>query len=37
VKISLPGGKVKIKWEGAGRSLWMLGPACLVYEGRIDV
>ena len=37
VKISLPGGKVKIKWEGAGRSLRMLGPACLVYEGRIDV
>ncbi len=37
VKISLPGGKVKIKWEGAGQSLRMLGPACLVYEGRIDV
>jgi diaminopimelate epimerase len=37
VKVSLPGGKVKIKWEGAGRSVRMLGPACLVYEGRIEV
>jgi len=37
VKISLPGGKVKIKWAGQGAPLHMLGPACLVYEGRIDV
>ena len=37
VKISLPGGKVKIKWQGAGHPLTMLGPACLVYEGYIEV
>jgi diaminopimelate epimerase len=37
IKISLPGGKVKIKWAGVGHSLHMLGPACLVYEGHIDV
>jgi len=37
VKISLPGGKVKIKWPGYGHPLKMLGPACLVYEGYIEV
>ncbi len=37
MKISLPGGKVKIKWQGPGRPLRMLGPACLVYEGLIEV
>ena len=37
VKISLPGGKVKIKWPGTGHALKMLGPACLVYEGHIEV
>ena len=37
VKISLPGGKVKIKWPGTGHPLKMLGPACLVYEGHVEV
>jgi diaminopimelate epimerase len=37
IKVSLPGGKVKIKWAGSGHSLHMLGPACLVYEGHIEV
>ena len=37
VKISLPGGKVKIKWAGEGTPVHMLGPACLVYQGHIDV
>jgi len=37
IKISLPGGKVKIKWPGTGHALKMLGPACLVYEGHIEV
>ncbi len=37
VKISLPGGKIKIKWAGPGQPLYMFGPACLVYQGHIDV
>jgi diaminopimelate epimerase len=37
VKISLPGGKVKISWAGPGHCLHMLGPACLVYEGNIEI
>jgi diaminopimelate epimerase len=37
IKISLPGGKVKIRWSGPGESLHMLGPACFVYEGHIEV
>src|SRR5262245_16206773 len=37
IKISLPGGKVKISWAGLGQALRMIGPACLVYEGNIDI
>jgi diaminopimelate epimerase len=37
VKISLPGGKVRINWPGPGSPVKMIGPACLVYEGTIDL
>jgi diaminopimelate epimerase len=37
VKISLPGGKVKISWAGAGEPLLMTGPACLVYTGYVEL
>jgi diaminopimelate epimerase len=37
VKISLPGGKVKIAWAGSGQPLYMTGPACLVYEGCMEI
>jgi len=37
IKISLPGGKVKISWAGAGHSVYLLGPACFVYEGHIEL
>ncbi|MEQ8860623.1 MAG: diaminopimelate epimerase [Pseudomonadales bacterium] len=36
VKVSLPGGKVRISWQGPGSAVRMLGPASLVYEGRIQ-
>ncbi len=36
VKVSLPGGKVRITWQGPGSTVRMLGPATLVYEGRIQ-
>jgi diaminopimelate epimerase len=35
VKVSLPGGKVRIAWNGPGSDVRMTGPAALVYEGRI--
>ncbi len=35
VKISLPGGKVRINWQGQGTLVKMSGPAALVYEGQI--
>jgi diaminopimelate epimerase len=37
VKVSLPGGKVRIHWEGPGQPLHMTGPACLVYEGQVTL
>lgn len=36
VKVSLPGGKVRIAWQGPGSEVRMTGPAALVYEGRIQ-
>jgi diaminopimelate epimerase len=36
VKVSLPGGKVRISWQGPGTPVRMTGPATLVFEGRIE-
>jgi len=35
VKVSLPGGKVRIHWQGTGTPVKLTGPATLVYEGQI--
>jgi diaminopimelate epimerase len=37
VKVSLPGGKVRIRWQGPNHAVRMTGPATLVYEGQIAV
>lgn len=37
VKVSLPGGKVRIEWHGPGTPITLTGPACLVYEGQITL
>lgn len=37
VKVSLPGGKVRIQWQGPGSTVTMTGPAALVFHGRIDI
>jgi diaminopimelate epimerase len=37
VKVSLPGGKVRINWQGLGSPVRMTGPAALVFEGQIEV
>ncbi|MCB1685112.1 MAG: diaminopimelate epimerase, partial [Pseudomonadales bacterium] len=36
VKVSLPGGKVRIQWQGPGSTVTMTGPATLVFHGRIN-
>jgi diaminopimelate epimerase len=36
VKVSLPGGKVRISWQGQGTPVTLTGPATLVFEGRIE-
>ncbi len=35
VKVSLPGGKVWVHWQGAGAPVKMAGAATLVYEGSL--
>lgn len=35
VKISLPGGKVRISWQGQGTVVRMSGPATHVFEGHV--
>ena len=37
VKVSLPGGKVRIAWQGPGSRVRMAGPAKLVYEGHMSL
>jgi diaminopimelate epimerase len=36
VKVSLPGGKVRIRWQGPDSPVKMTGPATLVYEGQVE-
>jgi len=31
----LPGGDLKIHWQGEGSSVMMTGPVASVYEGQI--
>lgn len=37
VCVSLPGGALKINWAGRGQSVFMTGPAVLVFEGQIKL
>ncbi|HEY5679906.1 MAG TPA: diaminopimelate epimerase [Pseudomonadales bacterium] len=37
VKVSLPGGKVRIAWQGPETTVRMAGPATLVYEGHMSL
>jgi diaminopimelate epimerase len=37
VDVDLPGGRLTIRWPGAGEHLWMTGPAVKVFEGRVEV
>jgi diaminopimelate epimerase len=37
VKVSLPGGDLRIRWDGDGEPVWMSGPAMTVFQGSIDL
>ena len=37
VKVHLPGGTLLIRWSGGRSDIHMTGPACRVYEGRIEI
>jgi diaminopimelate epimerase len=37
VRVSLPGGDLKIRWPGEGQPLWMEGPAEVSFRGQVDV
>ncbi len=37
VTVALPGGELAISWGGRGQPVMMTGPACLVFDGRIDL
>ncbi|MCL1079476.1 diaminopimelate epimerase [Parashewanella spongiae] len=37
VRVDLPGGRLKIAWDGDSKPLWMTGPAQHVYDGQIQL
>jgi diaminopimelate epimerase len=37
VTVELPGGQLRIRWEGPGQSVWMTGEAIMVFEGSVEV
>ncbi|MDP5255712.1 MULTISPECIES: diaminopimelate epimerase [unclassified Vibrio] len=36
VSVSLPGGELKIQWQGPGKPLYMTGPATHIYDGQVS-
>jgi diaminopimelate epimerase len=36
VTVRLPGGELRIRWEGAGQPVWMTGEAITVFEGTVE-
>ncbi|WP_039985789.1 diaminopimelate epimerase [Vibrio owensii] len=36
VKVSLPGGDLRISWQGPGKPLFMTGPATHVFDGQLS-
>ena len=37
VNVTMHGGKLSIRWEGASTPVWMTGPAETVFEGEITI
>ncbi|MGX9998172.1 diaminopimelate epimerase [Vibrio sp. JZG120] len=36
VKVSLPGGELRIAWQGPGKPLFMIGPTTHVFDGQLS-
>ena len=37
VQVSLPGGEVRVQWQGPGAAVTMTGAAALAYEGELEL
>ncbi|MCG8426057.1 MAG: diaminopimelate epimerase [Chromatiales bacterium] len=37
VQVSLPGGDLMVQWAGENEPVWMVGPAAIVFEGKIEL
>jgi diaminopimelate epimerase len=37
VKVSLPGGDLRVHWQGPGESLWLEGPAEVSFNGQVEI
>jgi diaminopimelate epimerase len=37
VEVKVPGGRLRVSWEGEGEPVWMSGPAETVFEGTINI
>jgi len=37
VRVHLPGGELRVAWEGGDAPVWMTGPAVAVFEGTIEL
>ncbi|MEZ5498138.1 MAG: diaminopimelate epimerase [Steroidobacteraceae bacterium] len=37
VAVDLPGGRLQVRWRGPGHSIWLEGPAEVVYTGSVEI
>ena len=37
VQVALPGGLLRIDWQGPGQSLWMTGPVQIAFQGTVEL
>ncbi len=37
VVVEMPGGKLIVRWNGAGTPVWLTGEAVTVFEGTVDI
>ena len=36
-QVDLPGGRLRIEWEGEGEAVWMTGPTAWVFDSEIEL